>query len=94
MSQRLLAWYAHPKRRLPFIARLRLYLAVKMFPQRQASSSACGNRRKSWWRVGTVEYTLSIRDFSKPNAYSREELIIMLKLLREQEQKMGWKVPE
>jgi hypothetical protein len=34
------------------------------------------------------------RDTSQPDGYSREELVKMLQIIREQEKIMGWKVPE
>lgn len=59
---------------------------------------------KGWCSVGnrtiylgiknTKEVTITVRDMSKPDAYSREELLKMLRTIREHEEIMQWSVPE
>lgn len=57
-------------------------------------SGTCANR---WWATSVaddLQYTMVCRDTSQPDGYSREELVKMLQIIREQEKIMGWKVPE
>lgn len=44
--------------------------------------------------LGVLEFTVTIRDPRQEDGYSREELLNLLKLIRVQEEKQNWKVPE
>ena len=54
----------------------------------------CGNR--IWLRspFGLLDVTLTIRDTTIPDAYSREELLEMVQTVRRHEKIQEWKVPE
>jgi len=41
-----------------------------------------------------VEVTLCVRNLDKPDGFSREELIAAQRLIRSEEKRQGWKVPE
>jgi hypothetical protein len=41
-----------------------------------------------------LEVTLTVRDTREPDAYAPDELIEMLKKVREHERRQGWRVPE
>ena len=57
-------------------------------------SGACANRRWARLRRSQVEVAVTIRDASKPDGYSREELLLMLREVRRHERIQGWQVPE
>ena len=61
---------------------------------KSSSVAACANRHTTTCRAGSVEVTVMVRDTSRPDGYSREELVEMLRLVREQELLQGWRVPE
>lgn len=45
-------------------------------------------------QAGTTELTLITRDCTQPDIYSREEIFVMLGIVRQNEQRMGWVCPE
>jgi hypothetical protein len=73
---------------------LRAFAAVWPGDDNRDSVGACANRRWRRFMSGPVEVTITYRDTRRPDGYSREELVEMLKTIREQEKMMGWKVPE
>ncbi len=54
----------------------------------------CGNRSWTKFRAGNVEVEVIWRDETRPDAYSREELVRMLRTVRAHEVIQGWRVPE
>jgi hypothetical protein len=77
------------------ISQFREWLAEKIRPkQTPVSTGICGNRRWVTFMRGPLEYTTVCRDTRDPDAYSREELVEMLSVVRQHEAAMGWKVPE
>jgi hypothetical protein len=70
-----------------------LWVIAKVWP-RQTSVMACGNRTSMTTRLGSLEVTLLLRDTSRQDGYSREELVEMLETVRKHEALQGWKVPE
>lgn len=54
----------------------------------------CANRQVRTVMLGSTEVTVTLRDTKEPDAYSREEIYRMFQTVRENEQRMGWKVPE
>ena len=56
--------------------------------------SMVGNRLRRRGMFGWVEVTITNRDTTEPDSYSREELIRLLALIRTQEETQQWKVPE
>ncbi|KKM83858.1 hypothetical protein LCGC14_1305110 [marine sediment metagenome] len=56
--------------------------------------SACSGRTTRKYNGTGLEITVIYRDKSKPRLYSREELVLMLKTIRENEAAQNWKVPE
>jgi hypothetical protein len=74
---------------------LRWKIMAWLWPKKPPSATGgCANRK--WWVAfaGPIEVKLTYRDTRQPNAYSREELVEMLRAIRENEKWMGWKVPE
>jgi hypothetical protein len=72
---------------------LRWKLIVWLWPTPNAVG-ACANR--FWRRLvhDDTEITLTFRRLYQPDGYSREELLEMLRTVREHEAIQGWKVPE
>lgn len=58
------------------------------------STSLCANRSTFTYRHDRQEMTLILRDMTKPDGYSREELVGMLATIRSEEARTGWTVPE
>lgn len=56
--------------------------------------SLVGNRIISRGMIDQFELTVTSRDTTKPDAYSREELLQMLEIVRHNEDIQGWKCPE
>jgi hypothetical protein len=61
---------------------------------RRSSWGSCANRSTVVANVGNLEVTVVVRDTSRPDGYSREELVGMLRLLRRHERLQHWRVPE
>lgn len=61
---------------------------------RSSSVAFCANRRTTTCRAGTLEVTVVARDTRRPDGYSREELVEMLRTVRKQEALQDWRVPE
>lgn len=62
---------------------------------RQGSNGWCANR--AWTKLdinGKIEITVTWRDLRKPDAYSREELVKMLREVRKHEAIQHWKTPD
>lgn len=74
--------------------RFRVYLIDLLWGAKYSSFGSCANRKWQIRRFGPIEATLTMRDTSKPDAYSREELLEMLATVRKHEAIQGWKVPE
>lgn len=53
-----------------------------------------GNRHTWKGTTGPVEIEVVIRDTRQPDGYSREELYQLLKLIRREEKRSEWKVPD
>ena len=71
---------------------LRLMMWLARFGRR--STHVCANRWESVSRCGPFEVTVSVKDTTKPDGYSREELLAMLHTVRKHETLQGWRVPE
>lgn len=56
--------------------------------------SICSGRTTRKYNSTGFEITVIYRDKSEPRLYSREELVLMLKTIRENEVAQNWKVPE
>jgi len=54
----------------------------------------CGNRYGKVFHYYNWEVTVIYRDTTKEDGYSREELYRMLKLIRKEEIRQQWKIPE
>ena len=54
----------------------------------------CSNRYVKVFKIGVFEVSITYRDTTKEDSYSREELVTMLKVIRNEEQRQQWKVPE
>lgn len=52
------------------------------------------NRAHLDCKVGDIQVSICLRDTAKPDGYSREELIAMLREIRAEERRTGWKAPE
>ena len=69
-------------------------------PLERAEPAGSAGCVASWEGLGTLPgfpsqmMTIVVRDTREPDGYSREELMEMLKTIREQEDLQGWKVPE
>lgn len=62
---------------------------------KKCSAESVGNRLICTLPMPSgFEYTFTIRDTHRQDAYSREELFRMLRTIREHEHRMGWRVPE
>lgn len=75
----------------------RILLAVKLLPNRCAETWSVANRKGFRWYLGSrkqIEFTLTVRDLTKPDGYTREELICAQRLVHTEEKRQGWKVPE
>lgn len=57
-------------------------------------TGSCGNRSWTSFETDSFEVTFTKRDKRRPDAYSREELVRMLRTVREHEAIQGWKVPD
>jgi hypothetical protein len=57
-------------------------------------SLSCANRRETSHVFGPLEVRVVTRDTREPDGYSREELCQMLALVRSEEARQGWRVPE
>lgn len=57
-------------------------------------SGRTGNRFYKKGMLGPIEVTITDRDTREPDGYSREELLRMLQLIRSEEERHQWKVPE
>ena len=55
---------------------------------------SCANRHYQKFTVGNLKIDLTITNLKEKDGYSREELYEMLALVRKEEKKQGWKVPE
>lgn len=55
-----------------------------------------GNRRiyKVTGPTNLMRVTITVEDLNEPGGCSREELVKMLRLLRSEEKRQGWKAPE
>lgn len=80
------------KRRL--IAKWRFKLIFWLWPRRKGSACFCANRSRWTYHAPNADISLEVRDRTKPDGYAREELYSMLKLIREEEKRQGWTVPE
>jgi len=70
-------------------------LLIRMFFTRAAKIKTIANRTE--WIIDTVdgyELTLVRRDTSLPDAHSREEVVEMLRTVRQAERRLGWTCPE
>lgn len=78
------------------MSRLRLWLLLWLWPTRPVSGRwwMCAYRRSRRVMCGTDEVTLTMRDTSRSDGYSREELLEMLTEVRKHETLSGWRVPE
>ncbi len=76
--------------------KLRWWIIRKAWPNRSSSWTSTGNRQIRVWRIGTLAITLECRDLSswQEGWVGREELYCMLRTIRQNERRMGWKVPE
>lgn len=74
------------------IQRLRFWLALKLWPRRMWGTA--GARSWSILQMGQFEYRLVRRDTARPNIYTRVEVLRMLNIVRQQEQRMNWTCPE
>jgi hypothetical protein len=70
----------------------KLMLWLAKFGRR--STLVCANRWESVSRCGPFEVTVTVRDTTKPDGYSREELLMMPETVREHEAEQGRQVPE
>lgn len=66
----------------------RLKLIMWLWPRR-GSTSSCANRWTRRAQCGAYEVELRIRDTSKPDGYSREEIVEMKRELREHAIRQG-----
>jgi hypothetical protein len=90
--------WRHLTRRKPVIG-LRRWLWYKLlrFALRRAgptSTFSCANRYETTHAFGPLEVRVVTRDTREPDGYCREELLQMLRLVRSEEARQGWKVPE
>ena len=78
---------------MSFIERWRWRLMVWLWPKKYRG---VGHSNRLWWvaMMGPIEVKLTYRDTRQEDGYSREELIEMLRVIRESERHMGWKVPQ
>lgn len=58
------------------------------------SKGSVGNRFIEVTMIGPLEVTITCRDTRREDGYSREELYSMLRLIRKEEVRHEWKVPE
>ena len=70
-----------------------LWVIALVWPSR-TSAGVCGNRAWQTAMLGTLEVSLTLRETSVSDGYSREELLEMLQTVRRHEKIQGWKVPE
>jgi hypothetical protein len=70
------------------------FKAIQSAGKSASTGGAAGNRSQMTARLGKAEYTLTIRDLGQPDTYSREELVVMLRTIRFEERRTGWKCPE
>lgn len=70
----------------------RLLLVYRLFPESLGLLE--GNHQERTAYVGHFRITLTTYDESKPTTYSRESVYQMLRTVRENEKRMGWKCPE
>jgi hypothetical protein len=68
------------------------YWVLRHFPSQEYS--LCANRRTSRVTFGPIEVTITCRDTREPDGYERTELYRMLHLIRSEEIRQNWKVPE
>jgi hypothetical protein len=71
------------------------WVTVRHLPWRRRT--AVGARTITELSTKNTQVTLTVWDLTNPKytvLYSREELIIMLEVIRQCERNMGWKVPE
>ena len=76
------------------IDRLRLWLVFAFWPWRRCGAHFCANRKRWTYRTPNLEISLNVRALKEPDGWSREELLEMLRLIRREEKKQDWKVPE
>lgn len=77
------------------IQNLRLFLALKLMPTRHADSCRLESTETAYtFTAKHYEIKLSIRNTSEPRIYSRESVYEMLRTVRREEQRMGWRCPE
>lgn len=82
---------------LALLDALRIWVVSRLFPTRRCVSRFfCAGRSTGVYRTlnGHHEVTLTFRDLSYPDIYSREEVVRMLKLVRSEERRMNWTCPE
>lgn len=75
----------------------RIFVVGWLFPTRRCASRLwCAGRYTRVYRTlnGHHEVTLTFRDLSHPDVYSREEVYRLLALVRREEQRMDWTCPE
>jgi hypothetical protein len=75
----------------------RMWLVLRLWPRRachQRTSESGEFTYRIFIDDGAREVSLSIRDTTVPRHYSRESVFRMLRIVRENEQRMGWKCPE
>lgn len=63
-------------------------------PGNTGSWGVCSDRYLWTRRVGHLEIEVTARDKRRPEGYSREELVVMLRTVRRHERLQGWKCPE
>jgi hypothetical protein len=77
------------------IDRVRVRLIMLLWPKSLRSAvGVCANRRWVRGMADRTEVTVTYRDTTQPDGYSREELVGMLKTIRKHEREMDWKVPD
>ncbi len=67
---------------------------IGLWPRNMGSYGYVANRSIRTLDGTKRKWELTITDKSERDGYSREELYCMLKLIRAEEKRQGWKVPE
>jgi hypothetical protein len=73
---------------------LRLMLAYHIFPKTAGAMSFCGNRATFAVRTENAEYVFGLRDTTRQTRYSREEIFALALIVRREELKSDYLVPE
>lgn len=72
-----------------------LWLCIVTSPRGSIKkTTVVGNRSIYTGQVGPFEVTTTFRNTKEEDGYSREELYSLLKLIRREEERHQWKVPE